>query len=151
MPEAQVLVLWAIRQLDAIEALLQHGGLVVDYDLMMDRNRHELQRIAGFLGVEAQLEPSAVAKFATEFLANDLRHSRYPVEPVASGASPLQALCLRIYYELLGLAYLPGGLTPKAVERVRTLVTGFRNELAQSTDWMRAIDALQRALRAATA
>lgn len=146
MPEAQALAIWAVHQLDAMEALLQHGGLVVDYDLMMERPRHELQRIACFLGVEAQLDPNEVAKFESEFLADDLRHSRYSVETAASAASTLQVLCLKIYGELLGLAQLPGGLTPEAVEHALILMTGFRSELACSMDWMRSIDTLQTAL-----
>lgn len=146
MPEAQALVLWAVHQLDALEAILQHGGLVVDYDLMMAQPRRELQRIASFLGVGVQLDPDAVAKFENEFLAHDLRHSRYTVETAGSAASPLQALCLDIYSKLLSLAQLPCGLTSESVAHARILVTGFRTELARSVDWMRAIDALQAAL-----
>ena len=146
MPEAQALALWVVHQLDAMDALLQHGGLVVDYDLMMDRPRHELQRIASFLGVEAQLDPDEVARFESEFLANDLRHSRYPAQTATSTVSTLQALSLEIYGELLKLAQVPGGLTPGSIEYARALVVGFRSELARSMDWMRAIDALQAAL-----
>ncbi len=150
MPEAQALALWVVHQLDSMEALLQHGGLVVDYDLMMDRPRQELHRIAGFLGMEAQLDPDEVTKFESEFLADELRHSCYPDETAASVALPLQALCLEIHSELLNLAQLPGGFTPEAVEHVRTLVTGFRSEFDRSTDWMQAIDALQAALAKAS-
>ncbi len=134
MPEAQALALWAVHQLDAMEALLRHGGLVVDYDLMMDRPRQELQRIASFLGVEAQLDPDEIVKFESEFLDDELRHSRYPVEISAPVALPFQALCLEIHSKLLNLAQLPGGMTPEAVEHVRTLVTGFRSEFDRSMD-----------------
>jgi hypothetical protein len=150
MPEAQALALWAVYQLDALEALLQYGGLVVDYDLMMDRPRQELHRIARFLGVETQIDPDEVAKFESEFLADDLRHSRYPAQTAAPAESPFQALCLEIYGGLLNLAQLPVGLSPEAVEHTRTLVTGFRSELAISIDWMRAIDALQEAFTKAS-
>ena len=146
MPEVQALALWAVHQLDGLEALLQHGGLVVEYDLMMEQPRQELQRIASFLGVGEQLDPDAVAKFENEFLADDLRHSRYTVETAGSAASPLQALCLDIYSKLLSLAQLPGGLTSEALAHARISVSGFRSELARSVDWMRAIDALQAAL-----
>ena len=150
MPEAQALALWAVHQLDAMEALLKHGGLVVEYDLMMDQPRQELQRIASFLGVEAQLDPDEVTKFESEFLDEDLRHYRYSAKTAASGALPLQALCLEIHNELLKLSQLPGGLTSEAEEHVHTLMTGFRSEFYRSTDWMQAIDALQAALAKAS-
>lgn len=146
MPEAQALALWAVHQLEALDALLQQGGLVVDYDLMMDRPRQQLQRIAGFLGLEAELETSAVENFASAFLAENLRHSRVSDHTKQSEVSPLQALCLRIYGELLNLAQLPRGLTPEAVKHMRVMAAGFRSDLASSMDWMRAIDALQDAL-----
>lgn len=145
MPDAQALSLWAVHQLDALEALLQHGGLVVDYDRLMDQPREELQRIACFLDVQAQLDPDEVVRFESEFLAVNLRHTRYPAHAVDSAAYPLQALCLEIYGELLRLAELPSRLTPEAVAHARTLMTGFRRELARSTVWMQAIDALQAA------
>ena len=146
MPEAQALALWAVHQLDAIEALLKHGGLVVEYDLMMDRPCQELQRIARFLGVEAQLDPDEVTTFESEFLDDDLRHYRYSAETTASGALPLQATCLEIHNVLLKLSQLPGGLTSEAEEHVHTLMTGFRSEFDRSINWMQAIDALQAAL-----
>ncbi len=146
MPDAQALCLWAVHQLDALEALLQHGGLVVDYDRLMDRPREELQRIACFLGVQAQLDPDEVVRFESEFLAVDLRHSRYPAQTADSAVYPLQALCLEIYDELLRLAELPSGLTPEAVAHARNSMIGYRRELARSKEWMQAIDALQAAL-----
>lgn len=143
MPEAHALALWAVHQLDALEALLQQGGLVVDYDLLMDRPRQEVQRIASFLGVETLLDSDEVAKFESEFLADDLRHSRYPAQTAASVASPLQMLCLELHAGLLELSQLPGGLDAEHLDHARNLVTKCRNELAKSIDWMHAIDALQ--------
>jgi hypothetical protein len=145
MPEAHALALWAVHQLDALEALLQHGGLVVDYDLMIENPLHELQRIANFIGRADQLDPDEVSLFVNDFLTDDLRHNRHNSENsgVSAGHSSLQMLSLEIYDELLALAKLPGGLDVENSVHVRTMAAKFREELAQSIDWMQAIDALQ--------
>lgn len=150
MPEAHALALWAIHQLDALEALLQHGGLVVDYDSMVDHPRQELQRIASFLGVEAQLDPYKLAEFESDFLTAELRHSCFPTRAELSTTSPLQALCLAIYDGLSRLAHLPGGMTSDAIDHSRALAAEYRGELLRSIDWMRAVDVLQAGLAQAS-
>ena len=86
MPEAHALALWAVHQLDSLEALVQQGGLVVDYDLVMKEPRHELQRIASFLGTADRLAQDEIDGFECDFLAHELRHSHYLHE---SATSPL--------------------------------------------------------------
>ena len=142
MPEAHALALWAVHQLDSLEALLQQGGLVVDYDLVMKEPRHELQRIASFLGTADRLAQDEIDGFECDFLAHELRHSHYLHE---SATSTLQNLCLDLHAGLLELAQLPGGLDDKHIGQARNLVTKCRSELAKSIDWMQAIDDLQTA------
>ena len=139
MPKAQALALWIVHQLDSLEALVEHGGLVVDYDLMMQAPRQELYRIAQFLGTADRLDQSEISRFESDFLDHELRHAHYLNE---SAATPLQKLCLDLYSGLLEMAHLPGGLVEAHIDHARNLIAQCRCELSKFADWMQAIDDL---------
>lgn len=139
MPRAHALALWIIHQLDALEAVVEHGGLLVDYDLMIKGPREQLYRIGYFLGTSDRLGQEEIERFERDFLDQDLRHAHFQNE---SGETPLQKLCLDLYKELLALARLPGGLNDIHIDHACNLVAEYRSELAKSTDWLEAIDAL---------
>lgn len=139
MPKAQALVLWILHQLDALEALVEFGGLVVDYDLMLSLPNRELQRIALYLGTTEKLTQDAIALFEGDFVDPKLRHTHCRNEPVKSS---LEELSIKLYEGLLDLAKLPSGLDEKNIARAHDLITMCRSELAMLEDWMEAIDAL---------
>jgi hypothetical protein len=140
MPEAHALALWAVHQLDSLEALVEHGGIVVDYDIMMKAPRQELYRIANFIGTTNNLDPNEIGNFENYFLSQSLRHSQFLNE---SAISPLQELCLVLHAGLMELAQLPGGLVDKHFDQARDLLIDCRAELSKSIGWMQAIDDLQ--------
>jgi|GEM_PF-3449533 len=140
MPKAQALALWACHQLSGLDALSQFGGLVVDYDLMMNSPRQELLRIASFLGTGDRLKLEEITRFERDFLSKELRHSQFFDE---SAASPLQSICLDLHAGLLNFAKNSRGLDEGHIDTVRDLLNICRGELAKSIEWMYAIDDLQ--------
>ena len=140
MPQVQALALWAFHQLAALGALAQCGGLVVDYDLMMNSPRQELHRIAHFLGTADRLDLEEITRFESDFLSQELRHSQFHND---STASPLQSLCLDLHAGILELAQLSGGLADEHIAYSDNLASKCCGELAKSIDWMQAIDDLQ--------
>lgn len=143
MSETHALALWAVHQLDALAALLQYGGLVIDYDLIILNPLEELHRIARFIDNADLLESDEVSLFIDEFLTEDLWHNRHSSQDIGVlGHTPLQLLCLQIYAELLNFAKRPGGLNFENTAHAHTMITKFREELSKSFEWMRAIDAL---------
>lgn len=139
MSRAHALALWVVHQIDALDALVEHGGLVVDYDLMMKTPRQELRRIACFLGTADRLDQEEITRFERDFLSQELRHSKFFNE---SAASPLQSLCLCLYTGLLELAQLSGCMAEEHINQARNLAKKCRDELARSIEWMQAIDDL---------
>lgn len=140
MPKAQALALWACHQLSGLDALSQFGGLVVDYDLMMNSPRQELIRIASFLGTGDRLNLEEITRFERDFLSKELRHSQFFGE---SAASPLQSICLDLHARLFDFANNSGGLDEGHIGAVRELLNICGGEIAKSIEWMHAIDDLQ--------
>lgn len=140
LPQAHALALWALHQLDALEASLQNQAIVVDYDMMMDDPRRQLLRIANFLGEGNRLNQEEIQLFENEFLSKDLRHTRYQHELVSGD---LQMLCLELHAEIVKLALLPGGIETSHRNSLNNLLSTNRTELEKSFEWMLAIDELQ--------
>ncbi|MCP5190697.1 MAG: sulfotransferase [Pseudomonadales bacterium] len=140
LPVAQSLALWALHQLDGLEAIAEHGGLVVDYDLLMASPKQAVERLATFLGISPQLQKTEIDHFIDEFLQADLRHAQFTVHSEA--ATPLQTLCLELHRQILALAAIPGGTPPPLPASALDVMRETRARLEAMTEWMEAVDAL---------
>lgn len=134
--------LWLLHQLDALEALLCYGGIVVDYDRMMDNSIHELKRIASFLDISDHLSPEDVQEFTDNFLDIKLQHTKYSHKHFSHDPSLLEGLCYRLYSEVLNAAHLSVGLDPETLHRLRTNCIEIRQEVTRLYDWMQIIDGM---------
>jgi hypothetical protein len=105
LPVAQSLALWALHQLEGLSAIAEHGGLVVDYDLLMASPKQTVERLATFLETPSHLRSEEIDLFIKEFLQADLRHAQHTEHSPAS--TPLQALCLDLHRQILDLAVTP--------------------------------------------
>ncbi len=140
LPEAQSLALWALHQLNGLDALVEHGGLVVDYDQLMASPRLAVERLATFLDISPGLRRTEVDHFIGEFLQADLRHAQFTEHSTAT--TPLQALCLDLYHQILNLAAMPGGMATGLPETVQKVMSETRTRLEGMGEWMDAVDAL---------
>lgn len=114
-----------------------HGAqrVLVDYDMLMDRPIEELRRIAADLRLGVPT-PAAEAEFASRFLAQELRHSRYDESAATlTPAASLYAVLRRVAGGELDLEHPLVGEQLDAADR-------FLAEVEPLTAYM---DALERA------
>lgn len=140
LPVAQSLALWALHQLDGLNAIAEHGGLTVDYDLLMASPRQAIERLADFLGIPLASRQSEIDRFIGDFLQADLRHAQFTEN--ASATTPLQALCLNLHRQILDLAAMPGGMAADLPEAVRKVMAKSQAQLDEMAEWLEAVDAL---------
>lgn len=138
MPRAQALALWALHQIDGLSALVENGGIVVDYDLMMDQPSIEMRRLALFLGQDIDSEKQKV--FLDDFLHQGLRHAYHAAVP--SSSSPLLDACMALHRSLLNLARSEGPLEQREIAQAREVLTQAKQNIGLHTDWFLAVDAV---------
>jgi hypothetical protein len=72
---------WLVTAVPYLRVLAERPFVVVDYDLVMADPCAQLERLAGALGLPLDTGTrAAIERYATEFLAPGLRHSRFTVE-----------------------------------------------------------------------
>ncbi|MEJ2565585.1 MAG: hypothetical protein P8164_08940 [Gammaproteobacteria bacterium] len=136
MPTAHALALWALHQIDGLQAVINNGGMIVDYELMMTQPSIELRRLAEFLGQE--LESANKEIFLNDFLEQNLRHP-YTGEIPYSG-SPLIDACLSFNNTLLKLAQSATSLGHEEISEAEVALARAQRSIALHTDWFHAID-----------
>lgn len=72
---------WVTRNVGPFRLAAEHPLVVVDYDLLADDPRGELERVARGLGIPFTAAVAAgVRRFADEFLQPSLRHTRFTLD-----------------------------------------------------------------------
>ncbi|WP_455230107.1 rhamnan synthesis F family protein [Geopseudomonas aromaticivorans] len=69
--------LWLEHMMASLSGTQAQPRVVVDYDLLMEDPAHQLQRVAGALGLKFDVSSQAYAEYREEFLEDSLRHSRF--------------------------------------------------------------------------
>jgi hypothetical protein len=73
-PNDYSILLWLTYQKDALLTLLDSGGIVVDYDDLIDSPCSIISKISSYLGIE--LDEGKALDFANNFVDTSLRHAR---------------------------------------------------------------------------
>jgi len=100
MPRGQALALWIIHQSIVLETLSQQGGLVVDYDLLLENPGLQLHRLSHFLAIPVSPGSQEEIDFTKQFLDISLRHSQYQRDGSDLGNDVLGRLCRQLYKHL---------------------------------------------------
>lgn len=138
IPHAQALALWMLHQIDGLAALVENGGIVVDYDLMMNQSSTEMHRLARFLGQAIDADKQKV--FLDDFLQQDLRHSYHPQG--STSRSPLLNACMALYESLLALSRSDGPLSQEEITAARDILSQAKQHIGLQADWFQAVDAV---------
>lgn len=140
IPQAQALALWALHQIDGLTAIIENGGIVVDYDLMMNQPSTEMRRLAQFLG--QSIDASKQKVFLDDFLQQDLRHSYHA--RTLTPSSPLFDACMVLHESLLTLARSDGPLGQNELAHAIEALARARQSMDLHTEWFQAVDAIYR-------
>lgn len=140
MPALQAFALWAVHQLEGLQAIINNGGLVVDYDLMLSQPLTELQRMAAFL--EQGIDLDEKNNFLCEFLNQNLRHSHHIETP--HSRAPFINTCLDFHEHLMKLARSTEPLRKADATEASEVLNEMRRSIATHSDWFAAIDELIR-------
>ena len=100
---AKSYVLWLEHNLETLRDTAGLVRVVVDYDALMREPGAQLERVSRHLGLGAAPDARALEAYAREFLAQDLRHSRYEVADAALDPAAV-ALVLRAWTLLEAMA-----------------------------------------------
>lgn len=146
IPRAHSLALWLLHQIDGLQTVTRHHGLIIDYDLMMNQPSTELDRLALFL--EKDVDEQSKKIFEDEFLDRDLRHT-YHTDTPRTG-SPLTEACLSFHHKLVELAQSQGPMQGTELEAAKEALDEARKIIAEQSDWLCAIDAVYRKLERTT-
>lgn len=93
--------LWLVHMVPFLHRIADAPFVVVDYDLLMQDPRRELQRTARALEVEAGGDEAE--RFASEFLNPSLRHTSFSLDDLEEGTAAAR-LTRTAYRLLFGLA-----------------------------------------------
>ncbi|MBN2591012.1 MAG: hypothetical protein JXA96_14190 [Sedimentisphaerales bacterium] len=97
-------LLWLLHILPVIKYTNGLPRVVVDYDIMMDNPISQLKRIAGMLAIEIDpAQEPALNEFATSFLEENLRHTRFTLDDMTAETCLLK-LTRQAYSLLLNIA-----------------------------------------------
>ncbi|MBW2646293.1 MAG: hypothetical protein JRE23_08975 [Deltaproteobacteria bacterium] len=143
MPRGKALALWALHQAAGLEVLLHHGGLVVDYDLMLEEPHVQLRRLGVFLGQPMETSTPEVVTFASEFLEHGLRHAEHARDGSDLGDGDLGKICRAIYVHLCAWAKLEAHIPNSLVCEARILLEHVHNYFSVRMDWLEMVDTLQ--------
>ena len=136
LPRTHALALWALHQAEGLRAIINNGGMIVDYDLMMQNPVTELDRLARLLGTPA--DPSQRDLFLDDFLAQELRHSYRPSEETST--SPLTNAYQTFQDDLLKLARSFGALTEEDITSAMRALEKIRLAIHEDREWFTAVD-----------
>ncbi|MBW1793702.1 MAG: sulfotransferase [Deltaproteobacteria bacterium] len=100
MPRGHALGLWVLYQAAGLETLLLNGGLVVDFDFMVQEPETQLRRLSAFLGLNFEPSNSEILVFLNEFLDHSLRHWRYTHDQSDIEIGELGTICRALYLHL---------------------------------------------------
>jgi hypothetical protein len=140
IPRAQALALWALHQIDGLTAIIENGGIVVDYDFMMNQPSTEMRRLAQFLGQSIDADKQNV--FLDDFLQQDLRHSYHA--QTSNPSSPLFDACMVLHESLLTLARSEGPLGQNELAQAKEALAQAKQSMDLHADWFQAVDAIYR-------
>lgn len=89
-------LLWARHVFEAIVHTQANIHAVLEYDHLMDAPRAEVLRLARQLGLESELNQDSLDEYQSQFLDDDMRHTRYGVSDVSADPG-LPAFVARLY------------------------------------------------------
>ena len=138
IPQAHALALWALHQIDGLAAIIENGGIVVDYDLMMNQPATEMSRLAQFLG--QSIDVNRGRSFEEDFLQQDLRHSHHTRK--SSVTSPLLEACMELHGSLVALAHTSGPLPHEQFPQAREALSRAKRSMDLHREWFLATDAI---------
>lgn len=133
LPRQHALVLWMIHQSLGMTTLLEHGGIVVDYDNFLENPAHDLDRISLHIGSK-KINPE---EFISSFLEKSLRHNKYTSFDESDFSDPTEVLAMRLYGFLRTTAQTGCALDPA---RVHALQDELSSHLQQHKSWIMALD-----------
>jgi len=126
------LLLWLQHQIDSLELIIEHGGIVIDYNKMLSKPRHEIDRLAKFLEIDTHLHEEKIEHFTQDFLSKDLHHNKNNTE--ACFFPDLNSLCDKVYNHLSQLSASPDSLlaNKEKVQHSKNIISEVRNYLKQN-------------------
>ena len=127
------LVLWLIHQAAGLQTILAHGGIVVDYDLVMDRPSEQLDRIARYIDTQ----PTNPDEFISGFIDKGLRHCNYSDASSQPDANEIEKIAVRMYRFLRKAAENNSVLD---AQEAGLLLADIKSSLARNEDWLQAMD-----------
>lgn len=142
MPKAQALALWLAHQTEGLKAVLNKGGIVVDYDNLLANTSNELSRLCAFLDLPVSDRKIEIEKFANEFLDQNLCHTRYEIEGDESNGGELEEICKGMYLLLRKWSAIRSCPEKFLLYESHTLIDSVEKYLSTHIEWLMAIDAL---------
>jgi hypothetical protein len=142
MPLGQALILWVLHQSAALEILSRQGGLVVDFDLLLENPGIQLQRLRDFLAVPVLEDSKEEIEFNEQFLDGSLRHNHYQRDGSDLGSDELGCLCRRLYLHLQAWAEIEDAVSAPLLEEAATLINEVENYCARQKLLMDTVDSL---------
>ncbi|MBF7731742.1 sulfotransferase family protein [Pseudomonas sp. N040] len=142
LPPALALTLWLQHQSQGLQALLEHGGLVVDYDCVLNAPLEELQRIGEFLHLPTEKFGALQLKaFSDDFLDPELRRNSdhsFPAEQFHN--SRLPELSLQLHNCLSLWARTNGTPSQQLLEQSADVLRQLELFMQEQYDWLACID-----------
>lgn len=145
MPRGQALALWALHQTSGLETLVQNGGLVVSYELMLRDPDIQLQRLSKFLDSPVMPLTPEIENFKKEFLDSDLCHSELAQDERDIGDNDLDGICQEIYKHLSHLEKMESFICDSHLhEETNQLINHVQNYFNKRINWLEMVDSLQK-------
>lgn len=139
IPLAHALALWVVYQLDGLAALIRNGGIIVDYDSILENPKKELYRLSIFLNQDPETSKPEVENFIQNFLALDLRHSHHE-NRTKSSSTFLERICYSLYNNLNELSTTPDQLKKNDIVIARKILDENNSKLTNYFDVFKTID-----------
>jgi len=99
------LLLWLMHLIPAIEGTQGGKRAIINYELIMENPRKQLERIQKLLDIPSNQQTADIDQYVNEFLDDNLDHHKYSYEDLKSNpAIQVAPLCLRTYDLLLKVA-----------------------------------------------
>ncbi len=138
LPLAHSLGLWLMHQVAGLREIIDRGGIVVDYDMMLAEPTHEINRIAEFLNINQASDK--VREYETEFLDTSLRHARFVTEDILNCCGVLGRICGELYECLIALSNTTGCLTLGNLAAGKVVVSKVDAFVEENEYWFSALD-----------
>jgi hypothetical protein len=141
MPRGQALGLWLMYQVSGLRAVLRNGGIVVDYDLMLQDPEAQLRRLSSFLGLRC--ETPKLQAFTNGFLDRNLCHSSYARDGSDFKTDGIESVCGQLYFSLSALAEADNSIPDALRVGCLSALQQCEDYLKANEEWLKAIDVLQ--------